>query len=237
MFSHITTGNFLPAFLATLLVVTQKKEEESMSMITILGMGIAILSIIAILTSGLYDKQSKSGKKDMTKWDVVKTGFFKVTSPLSITLLKVFCVALLLSFVIRPELGDVMPAYRYSGDNYNLIYSSELDIDSISSEIQNKMTIDPEGALYDQAFLYWRTNNGDLAIKTLQQCLLYDKNWEYAYDLGVVYCSEVNYANALKYFKLALQYDPPIDSRGLVNDMIRLIENYYFNWIQSLLDR
>lgn len=192
---------------------------------------------MAILTSGLYDKQNKSCKKDMTKWDVIKTGFLKVASPLSIALLKVFCVALLLSFVIRPKPGDVMPAYRYSGDNYDLIYSSEIDINSISSEIEKKMTINPEGALCDQALLYWKTNNGDLAIKALQQCLFYNKNWEYAYDLGVVYCFEVDYSNALKYFKLALQYDPPIDDRGLVEEKIKLIENYYFDWIQSLLNR
>lgn len=137
----------------------------------------------------------------------------------------------------KPMPEDVMPAFYYNGSysEYGGEYFSSEVIEQLLSECNYMLgkSSDPD-ILFDRAFLYYRTHNYDLAIEDLKACLTTESNWEYLYDLGVVYGYMRDYKSSILYLNEALNYDIPITNRGGAKNALEMMEAYYQNWLFSV---
>ena len=80
------------------------------------------LFFLSILTSGLYETRKEREQKTYDSYNkkpsVIITGLNKVLSTISTALLTTSVIALILSLLIKPDIGDIMPALAISGESF-----------------------------------------------------------------------------------------------------------------------
>lgn len=199
------------------------------------------LFFLSILTSGLYETRKEREQKTYDSYNkkpsVIITGLNKVLSTISTALLTTSVIALILSLLIKPDIGDIMPALAISGESFydwsNINYSIEAD--KMEAELETQIEIDPKIAYADLGYLYFHTSNYDKAVSALEKAQELNPQWYYLYDIGICHAYMCNYSKSLKYLKKAMDMDPPLYNRGAVMEAKYLAEHYWSAWIKSLL--
>ena len=192
----------------------------------------------AILTSvfcGLYEKNSKKEKPSSS---IIKLGILKIISSIGISLTTTLLFASVLSYLIKPQPQDVMPAFMYDGTyiETNTLASANLPVEQIIQESTARLEYAKEEANFDFANIYFRTGKYDLSVDCLERCFAINPSWKYAYDLGVVYGYMGNYLNANKYLNRALEYDPPLNDRSVIISTMEMINNYFYYWLKKIFN-
>lgn len=88
---------------------------------------------------------------------------------------------------------------------------------------------------FNCAFLFFSTDNLDLAKADLQNCIEIEENRMYYYGIGVIYGYLLDYPSAIQSFETALSVGIPISERGLVISTLTMTEGYLGEWMYSLL--
>ena len=190
------------------------------------------LLFVAVIFSTINSNLSE--RKSKTIWRESVLAISKVLSSIAIGLIIAAVPIVILLNQIKPPPEDVMPAFIYVGE-----ISDDMDcslMESLIVEYTAAIEDFPTASIYfDRAYLYFKTNNLDLAVTDLQKCIDLENNWMYHYDIGVVYGYLLDYPSSIQSFKTALSMDIPISERGLVISTLTMIEGYWDVWIYSLI--
>ena len=131
--------------------------------------------IFSIINSHSSEKKSKTIKQSII------IGFSKVLSDIAIGLIIAAIPTVILLNYLKPQPEDVMPVFFYDGtyadtsDNIDYTLAQSLIADCTISIKQSQDVT----KYFDCAFLYFKTNNYDLACDDLQECVKLEERWIY----------------------------------------------------------
>ena len=187
--------------------------------------------IAAIWTTGVSIKEEKSDEEENT----LIIGFFKIMSKISITLLVLTVSVVFMSYFIKPQAKDTMPAFFTNGADTS--FFDEVSYEDAIEYIQN-IQIDKDMQHYGIGYIYFRSGNYDLAVEELIQAYNLDEeqHWYYAYNIGVIYAYLGKYTRTIDWFNRALELSPPYSDRGIILNVSNMIENYLFSWLSELIE-
>lgn len=199
--------------------------------ITLTLAGILLLAVIFA---------SVNYKVGQSKGSAFVLGLSKVISEVAIALTIVFIPAVILLSNITPQPKNVMPSFQYEGA-YSEVLSYDIDgslIERLNAEMSKSVELFPTANNYfGRAYLYFKTNNMDLAYADLQECIKLEDSWMYYYDLGVVCGYLLDYSSSISFFEKALTMDMPLAKRGVAIETQNMIKGYWGEWIGSLFNK
>lgn len=198
---------------------------------------ISLLTIVSIFCFGYLEvrkSSSSDSKKQRVIKEVVLSGVAKLLSTVGVALLSAGVIAMVLSQIIKPTPEIVMPAYASSNSYYDWNTVSVVEVETIISESEARITVAPEIAYSDMAHAYFMSRNYDMAIPILENAYAINQSWEYANDIGICYGYLCDYEQSLRYLNLAVSLNPPIVERGAIVEAKTMIESYFSSWLPSL---
>ena len=158
-------------------------------------------------------------------------------SKISITLLVLTVSVVFMSYFIKPQAKDTMPAFFFFTNGADTSFFDEVSYEDAIEYIQN-IQIDEDMQHYGIGYIYFRSGNYDLAVEEMIQAYNLDEeqHWYYAYNIGVIYAYLGKYTRTIDWFNRALELSPPYSDRGIILNVSNMIENYLFSWLSELVE-
>lgn len=199
-------------------------------------LGIVLLALVLISAFFATINSIVANKEKKKFAHFLISGISTVITDVAIGLIIISVPALIMVNYLKPQPESIMPAIYYDGTYSEItdIMTTEL-AESLVNECTERIRL--EGTLtayYDRAYLYFFTNNYDLAQEDLLHCFEDSEEWKYLYDMGVVCGYMLDYESSIRYFEDALALDIPLSDRGIVQNSLSLIRSYFDGWLFSL---